>query len=128
MDWKIELVFIPVTDVDRAKAFYVDRLGFTADHDSSPTDEIRFVQCTPPGSACSIAFGHGISNMPPGSQKGVQVVVSSASEAREHLLANGVDCTEITDEGWGLFVFFDDPDGNHWALQELPDYAAAKQA
>jgi catechol 2,3-dioxygenase-like lactoylglutathione lyase family enzyme len=109
-DWKIELIFIPVTDVDRAKAFYVDQVGF---HD-------RFVQLTPPGSACSIAFGTGITEMAPGSQKGVQVVVPDADAARAHLLENGVACSEVADLGWGRFVHFADPDGNAWALQELP--------
>ncbi|MBF4574489.1 VOC family protein [Herbiconiux sp. VKM Ac-1786] len=126
--WKIELVFIPVTDVDRAKTFYVDQLGFHADHDQSPTPGIRFVQLTPPGSACSIAFGTGITEMAPGTQKGVQIVVPDAAEARRHLLANGVACSEVVDEGWGLFVHFDDPDGNSWALQQLPAYAAAAAA
>ncbi|NQX36735.1 VOC family protein [Herbiconiux sp. VKM Ac-2851] len=127
-NWKIELVFIPVTDVDRAKAFYVDQLGFHADHDQSPTPEIRFVQLTPPGSACSIAFGTGIGEMVPGTQKGVQIVVPDAAEARAHLVENGVTCSEVVDEGWGLFVYFDDPDGNSWALQQLPAYAAGAAA
>lgn len=122
-NWKIELVFIPVTDVDRAKSFYVDQVGFHADHDASPYEGLRFVQLTPPGSACSIAFGTGLSDMPPGSQKGVQMVVPDADAARAHLIENGVACSEVTDEGWGRFVHFDDPDGNSWALQELPPRA-----
>ncbi|MGD8195637.1 VOC family protein [Herbiconiux sp. P18] len=125
MNWKIELVFIPVSDVDRAKSFYVDRVGFTADHDASPAENIRFVQLTPPGSACSIAFGTGITDMPPGSQKGLQVVVPDADEARSHLEQNGVTCSQVVDEGWGRFVYFADPDGNTWALQQLPDRPAA---
>jgi len=123
-NWKIELIAFPVTDIDRAKAFYVDQVGFVADHDQSPTDDIRFVQLTPPGSACSIAFGKGVSTMEPGSLKAVQIVVPSAADAYAHLRANGVECSEVVDEGWGLFVYFSDPDGNSWALQELPDYAA----
>ncbi|MDO9398157.1 MAG: VOC family protein [Herbiconiux sp.] len=123
-DWKIELIAIPVTDIDRAKAFYVDQVGFHADHDASPSDDIRYVQLTPPGSACSIAFGKGVTDMVPGTQNGVQIVVPSAAEAFEHLRANGVECTEVVDEGWGLFVYFHDPDGNKWALQQLPSYGA----
>lgn len=123
-NWKIELIAFPVTDIDRAKAFYVDQVGFVLDHDMSPTDDIRFVQLTPPGSACSIAFGKGVSTMQPGTQNAVQIVVPSATAAYEHLTANGVECNEPVDEGWGLFVYFSDPDGNEWALQELPDYAA----
>jgi catechol 2,3-dioxygenase-like lactoylglutathione lyase family enzyme len=126
--WKIELIAFPVSDIDRAKSFYVDQVGFVCDHDQSPTPDIRFVQLTPPGSACSIAFGKGVSTMAPGTLKAVQIVVPSAAAAYEHLRANGVDCNEPVDEGWGLFVYFADPDGNTWALQELPDYAAAAQA
>jgi catechol 2,3-dioxygenase-like lactoylglutathione lyase family enzyme len=127
LDWKIELVAIPVTDVDRAKAFYT-RLGFHADHDHTVSDELRFVQLTPPGSACSIVLGTGITEMAPGSQKGVQIVVPDADEAREHLLAQGVSTGEVDEQQWGRFVYFSDPDGNEWALQELPDYAAGAQA
>ncbi|MGA1835611.1 VOC family protein [Herbiconiux sp. 11R-BC] len=123
MDWKIEVVFIPVTDIDRAKRFYAEQVGFHADHDSTVSDEIRFVQLTPPGSACSIALGRGITDMAPGSQRGVQVVVPDADEARAHLLANGVECSEVDEQAWGRFVTFADPDGNTWALQQLPDYA-----
>jgi catechol 2,3-dioxygenase-like lactoylglutathione lyase family enzyme len=128
MDWKIELVFVPVTDVDRAKEFYVDKLGFSADHDASPSDDVRFVQCTPPGSACSIAFGTGLTEMAPGSQNGIQVVVADADAALAHLTAAGVEAEGVLDLDWGRFVLFADPDGNRWALQELPDYAAARQA
>jgi predicted enzyme related to lactoylglutathione lyase len=120
MDWKIELVFIPVTDVDRAKAFYVDQVGFHADHDERPNDQVRYVQLTPPGSACSIAMGIGVTQMPPGSQRGIQVVVPDVAVARQHLLDNGVAATEINVQPWGSFVSFDDPDGNGWILQEMP--------
>jgi catechol 2,3-dioxygenase-like lactoylglutathione lyase family enzyme len=120
MNWKLELIFVPVTDVDRAKAFYVDQVGFHADHDQQVNDALRFVQLTPPGSACSIAIGTGITPMEPGSQKGLQVVVEDAQAAREQLVAKGVEATEVDVRPWGSFVFFNDPDGNAWALQELP--------
>lgn len=120
MNWKIEVVFIPVTDVDRAKAFYVDQVGFHADHDHQVNDELRFVQLTPPGSACSIAFGTGLIEMAPGSQKGVQIVVPDADAARAHLIAHGVEASDVMDLAWGRFVYFADPDGNTWSLQELP--------
>ncbi len=120
MDWKIELIFVPVADVDRAKSFYVDQLGWNADFDQQVTENLRFVQVTPPGSACSIAFGMGITDMEPGSQKGIQVVVPDADAARQHLLDNGVEASEVDEEDWGRFVFFSDPDGNAWALQQLP--------
>jgi catechol 2,3-dioxygenase-like lactoylglutathione lyase family enzyme len=119
MDWKIELIFVPVTDVDRAKEFYVDKVGFNADHDHKVTPELRFVQCTPPGSACSIAFGTGLVDMAPGAQRGVQVVVADAAAAREQLVANGVDCSEVDTQPWGHFVRFADPDGNQWVLQQI---------
>jgi catechol 2,3-dioxygenase-like lactoylglutathione lyase family enzyme len=119
MDWKIELVAIPVTDVDRAKAFYVDQVGFNADHDYQVNENLRFVQLTPPGSACSIVLGTGVTEMPPGSQKGVQIVVADADAARAHLAENGVAASEVDDQPWGRFVFFSDPDGNTWALQEI---------
>ncbi len=121
MDIKIELVMIPVSDVDRAKDFYV-KIGFNADHDARPSDGIRYVQLTPPGSACSIAIGEGITTAAPGSVEGMQVVVASAEEARNHLIRAGLDIEPVVDLGWGLFVFFADPDGNKWAVQELPDY------
>jgi catechol 2,3-dioxygenase-like lactoylglutathione lyase family enzyme len=119
MDWKIELVAIPVSDVDRAKAFYVDQVGFNADHDHRVSDELRFVQLTPPGSACSIVMGTGITDMAPGSQKGVQIVIDDADRAREELVGRGVDASEVQVLPWGRFVFFADPDGNTWSLQEL---------
>jgi catechol 2,3-dioxygenase-like lactoylglutathione lyase family enzyme len=120
MDWKIELVAIPVTDVDRAKAFYVEQVGFHADHDYQVNDELRFVQLTPPGSACSVVLGTGITEMPPGSQKGVQVVVEDVAAARRDLAGNGIEVSEVDVQPWGSFVTFSDPDGNTWALQQLP--------
>ncbi|MCU1414211.1 MAG: putative lyase [Microbacteriaceae bacterium] len=120
MDFKIELIFIPVTDVDRTKAFYVDQVGFVADFDHTVNENIRFVQLTPVGSACSIAFGTGITDMAPGSQRGIQVVIDDADAWFEHLTANGVDPTPVQELAWGRFVTFDDPDGNRWALQQLP--------
>ena len=120
MDWKIELVAIPVGDVDRAKAFYVDQVGFHADHDHQVSDELRFVQLTPPGSACSVVMGTGITEMPPGSQKGVQMVVEDAEAARQELVGRGVQASEVDVQPWGNFVYFSDPDGNTWALQAMP--------
>jgi catechol 2,3-dioxygenase-like lactoylglutathione lyase family enzyme len=120
MDWKLELVAVPVSDVDRAKAFYVDKVGFHADHDHQVSDELRFVQLTPPGSACSIAIGTGIVDSPPGSVKGLQLVVPDADAARAELLERGVEVGEVQDFPWGRFVFFQDPDGNAWSVQELP--------
>jgi catechol 2,3-dioxygenase-like lactoylglutathione lyase family enzyme len=120
MNWKIELVAIPVTDVDRAKAFYVDQVGFHADHDHQVSPELRFVQLTPPGSACSIVLGTGVTEMPPGSQRGVQVVVEDVAAARRQLLDRGVAASEIDVQPWGSFVTFSDPDGNTWALQQVP--------
>ena len=122
MDWKIELVAIPVTDVDRAKAFYVDQVGFHADHDHRVHDGLRFVQLTPPGSACSVVLGTGITEMAPGSQKGVQMVVEDVAAAREQLLARRVQASEVDVQPWGSFVNFSDPDGNTWALQQLPQW------
>jgi predicted enzyme related to lactoylglutathione lyase len=124
MDWKIELVAIPVTDVDRAKAFYVDQVGFNADHDHQVNEGLRFVQLTPPGSACSIVMGEGITQMPPGSQRGIQMVVADVAAAREHLVSHGVEASEIDVQPWGSFVFFSDPDGNTWSLQQLPAWSA----
>ncbi|QMU95944.1 glyoxalase [Microbacterium esteraromaticum] len=124
MDWKIELIFVPVTDVDRAKDFYV-KVGFNADHDQQVNDELRFVQMTPPGSACSIAFGTGLGiDLQPGQQNTIQVVVPDADEALAHLRSVGVDASGVDDLAWGRFVTFDDPDGNTWTLQQLPDYGA----
>ena len=119
MDWKIELVAIPVTDVDRAKAFDVDQVGFNADHDHKVHESLRFVQLTPPGSVCSVVLGTGVTDMAPGSQKGVQVVVADVAAARKQLLNRGVEVSEIDEQPWGLFVTFADPDGNTWALQQM---------
>jgi catechol 2,3-dioxygenase-like lactoylglutathione lyase family enzyme len=120
MDWKLELIAVPVSDVDRAKAFYTEQVGFHADHDHTVDENMRFVQLTPPGSACSIAFGKGISASPPGSLQGLQLVVSDVHAARERLLENGVEAGEVQVFPWGSFVFFSDPDGNGWAVQQLP--------
>ena len=120
MDWKLELVAVPVSDVDRAKAFYTEQVGFNADHDHTVNDAIRFVQLTPPGSACSIAMGTGITTAAPGSVQGLQLVVSDIQAARAHLVERGVDASEVQTFPWGAFVFFSDPDGNRWAVQELP--------
>jgi catechol 2,3-dioxygenase-like lactoylglutathione lyase family enzyme len=120
MDWKIELVAIPVSDVDRAIAFYRDRVGFVLDHDHSIDGGIRFVQLTPPGSACSIVLGTGITEMAPGSQKGVQIVISDADAALALLRSKDVEAGDIQTLPWGRFVFFADPDGNTWSLQEIP--------
>jgi catechol 2,3-dioxygenase-like lactoylglutathione lyase family enzyme len=119
MDWKLELVTIPVSDVDRAKAFYVEQAGFVADHDHSVADGLRFVQLTPPGSACSVVLGVGITDMPPGSQRGVQMVVADADAARKELADRGVEVSEVDDQPWGRFVYFADPDGNTWTLQQI---------
>jgi catechol 2,3-dioxygenase-like lactoylglutathione lyase family enzyme len=120
MDMKIEVVFLGVTDVDRAKKFYVEQVGFTADHDHRVQEGLRFVQLTPPGSACSVAFGEGITAMEPGGQKGVMIVIDDADAARERLRAAGVDVSEVDDQPWGRFVYFEDPDGNSWTLQQIP--------
>jgi len=120
MDWKLELVAVPVSDVDRAKAFYTGQAGFNADHDHTVSDEIRFVQLTPPGSACSIAIGTGITDAAPGSVVGLQMVVQDIEAARAELLARGAEVSAIQDMAWGRFVFFADPDGNKWAVQQIP--------
>jgi catechol 2,3-dioxygenase-like lactoylglutathione lyase family enzyme len=119
MDWKLELLAIPVTDVDRAKAFYVEQAGFVLDHDHTVSDEIRFVQLTPPGSACSITFGVGISDAPPGSAR-AQLVVSDIHAAHAELAARGVEVGEVQQLPWGDFVFFEDTDGNRWSVQAMP--------
>ena len=119
MDWKLELVSVPVSDVDRAKAFYTDKVGFVADHDHRVTDELRFVQLTPPGSACSIAIGRGMDQAEPGSVRGLQIVVPDVAAARDALLARGVEVSDLQEFPWGLFAFFRDPDGNSWALQQI---------
>jgi catechol 2,3-dioxygenase-like lactoylglutathione lyase family enzyme len=122
MEYRLELIILPVTDVDRARDFYRS-IDFVVDHDRTVRAGLRFVQVTPPGSACSIAFGEGLTDAAPGSVKGLQVVVDSAQEAHEHLSAAGVKVTDVEKLSWGNFVHFEDPDGNHWSVQELPDYA-----
>lgn len=123
MDMKLELVIMPVTDVDRAKAFYTEQIGFHADHDQTVSDEIRFVQLTPPGSACSIAFGKGLTDAAPGSVRGMQVVVADIETTHKELTARGAEVSPIDDQPWGRFVYFSDPDGNAWAIQQLPNRA-----
>ena len=120
MDWKLEVVQVPVSDLDRAKAFYTERVGFNADVDQSPTDEIRFIQLTPPGSACSIAITSGVHDMPPGSARGLQLVVADIEDARAELVKRGVEVGEVQDFPWGRFVFFADLDGNTWSVQQPP--------
>jgi predicted enzyme related to lactoylglutathione lyase len=120
VDWRLELVQVPVSDVDRAKAFYTDKAGFNADHDHQVSDELRFVQLTPPGSPTSIALGTGLSDMPPGSVQGLQMVVPDIDAARAALVDRGVEVTEVQRFPWGSFVFFSDPDGNGWAVQAIP--------
>jgi uncharacterized glyoxalase superfamily protein PhnB len=120
VDCKIELIFVPVTDVDRAIEFYVEKVGFNLDMQARVDENIRFVQVTPPTSACSIAFGEGISEMPVGTQNGIQAVVPDAEAARQQLVDNGVDATPVQKLAWGSFTSFADPDGNTWTLQELP--------
>jgi predicted enzyme related to lactoylglutathione lyase len=122
MDMKLELVAVPVTDVDRAKEFYV-RAGFNADHDHTVSEEVRFVQLTPPGSACSIAIGKGLTAMAPGSLDNLQAVVADADAIRADLVARGIAVTPVDDQPWGRFVHFSDPDGNRWSLQQLPDWS-----
>jgi predicted enzyme related to lactoylglutathione lyase len=119
VDFKLELVAIPVSDVDRAKAFYTEKAGFNADHDHRVSDEIRFVQLTPRGSACSIALGDGVTDAEPGSVKGLQLVVSDVEAARDELVGRGVEVGEVQEFPWGKFVFFSDPDGNAWSVQEI---------
>ena len=119
MNYKLELVTIPVSDVDRAKSFYTEKAGFRVDVDQRVTDELRFVQITPPGSACSIAFGTGLTTPSPG-QAQLQVVVDDVHAARADLLERGIDPGDVQEFPWGSFVFFSDPDGNNWAVQQLP--------
>jgi catechol 2,3-dioxygenase-like lactoylglutathione lyase family enzyme len=120
VDWKIELIAIPVSDVDRAKEFYTEKAGFNADHDHVVSDEIRFVQLTPPGSACSIAIGKGVIDTEPGSVQGMQMVVDDIHAARAELVERGLEVDEVQEFPWGKFVFFSDPDGNGWAVQQIP--------
>lgn len=126
MDWKIELIHVPVTDVDRAKEFYVEKLGFNADYDQRPSDGLRFVQLTPPGSACSIAIGEGLGlTLEPGTLDSIQVVIPDADAVLADLRAKGVEAEGVDEQPWGRFITFRDPDGNRWTLQQLPDYSAA---
>ena len=136
MDWKLELVVVPVTDVDRAKQFYAEQLGFTVDVDDSPTEQFRIVQLTPPGSACSISIGKGLTEAVPGTLKGMQICVGDIEAAHAQLVERGVDVSAVRHAGeggwadgkggdWNSFVFFDDPDGNSWAVQESPTLRAA---
>ncbi len=120
MEMKLELVIVPVSDVDRAKSFYADKVGFNADHDHTIKPGLRFVQLTPPGSGCSIAVGEGLTEMEPGSLKGLQMVVKDAEAARELLVTNGVNASEVEVYPWGSFTYFSDPDGNTWSVQQLP--------
>ena len=120
MDWKLELVAIPVSDPDRAKAFYVDQVGFNADYDHTVSDDLRFIQLTPRGSGCSIAIGKGLTDAAPGSVQGMQMVVSDIQAAHAELSERGVEVSDVEVHPWGSFVFFNDPDGNKWAVQQLP--------
>jgi catechol 2,3-dioxygenase-like lactoylglutathione lyase family enzyme len=120
VDFRLELILVPVSDVDRAKAFYTEKAGFNADHDHRVSDEIRFVQLTPPGSACSIALGEGLTEMAPGSLQGLQLVVEDIQAARAELVGRGVEVSDVQEFDWGSFVFFNDPDGNGWSVQGLP--------
>jgi predicted enzyme related to lactoylglutathione lyase len=120
MEWKLELVAVPVTDVDRAKAFYTEKVGLHADHDQQVNENLRFVQLTPPGSACSICIGVGLTDMKPGSLEGLQMVVPDIEQAHQELAGRGADVSPIQDLPWGRFVYFSDPDGNRWAVQQVP--------
>ena len=120
MDWKLELVYVPVLDVDRAIAFYTDGAGFHLDHDHTVHEGLRFVQCTPPGSACSISFGIGLTDAAPGSVRGLQLVVDDIHAARAELVERGVDVSDVDVQDWGSFLYFSDPDGNTWAVQQIP--------
>jgi predicted enzyme related to lactoylglutathione lyase len=120
MDWKLELIQVQVADVERAKAFYTEQVGFNADHDHRVSDEIRFVQLTPPGSACSISIGTGLTEMEPGAVQGLQMVVADINAAHSELSGRGVDVSDVQEFPWGAFVFFNDPDGNGWAVQQPP--------
>jgi predicted enzyme related to lactoylglutathione lyase len=120
MDWKLEVVNVPVSDVERAKAFYAEQVGFHLDNDVTVSDEVRFIQLTPPGSACSISMGKGLTDGEPGSVRGLQLVVDDVHAARAELLERGVEVSEVDVQPWGSFVFFSDPDGNTWAVQQIP--------
>jgi predicted enzyme related to lactoylglutathione lyase len=118
---KLELIAVPVSDADRAKAFYADQVGFAVDHDHAVKEGLRFIQLTPAGSGCSIAIGEGVTEMEPGSLEGLQLVVDDVEAARNELAGRGVEVSEIEDFAWGRFVFFSDPDGNRWAVQQIPE-------
>jgi predicted enzyme related to lactoylglutathione lyase len=120
MDYRLELIAVPVSDVDRAKAFYAEQVGFNADHDHVVSEDVRFVQLTPPGSACSITIGKGVTGAEPGSVQGLQLVVDDADAAHDDLASRGVQVSDVQDFPWGRFVFFQDPDGNAWAVQQIP--------
>jgi predicted enzyme related to lactoylglutathione lyase len=120
MDWKIELIPLSVADVDRSVEFYGEKVGWSVDHDTVVHEGLRFVQVTPPGSACSVCFGLGLEMLPEGQTQMIQVVVADAEEARDHLRSRGVECSDVDEQAWGRFVMFEDPDGNRWSLQELP--------
>lgn len=122
MDWKLELVAVPVSDVDRAKAFYTEKIGFNLDHDHQVSDDLRFVQLTPPGSACSISIGQGLTEATPGSVQGLQLVVADIEAAHAELTGRGVDAGEVQDFPWGRFIFFADSDGNRWSVQQVPSW------
>jgi predicted enzyme related to lactoylglutathione lyase len=126
MDFKLELIPVPVSDVDRAKDFYAERVGFSVDNDVTVKEGLRFVQLTPPGSGCSISIGEGLTEMAPGSLEGLQLVVDDIEVAREELVGRGLEVSEIKDFPWGRFVFFSDPDGNSWAVQQIPDYGEGR--
>jgi catechol 2,3-dioxygenase-like lactoylglutathione lyase family enzyme len=124
MDVRLELVTVPVSDADRAVAFYVEKVGFVLDHDVRVDENVRFIQVTPPGSACSIMLDSFSGVMPPGSQRGLQAVVDDADAARADLVSRGVEVSEVDEQPWGRFVYFEDPDGNTWALQQIPQRPA----
>jgi len=126
MDFKLELIPVPVTDVDRAKDFYVEQAGFALDNDVTVEEGLRFIQLTPPGSGCSISIGEGITEMTPGSLEGLQLVVEDIEAARAELAGRGLAVSEIQDFPWGRFVSFSDPDGNGWAVQQIPDYGEGR--
>ena len=126
MEFKLELIPVPVTDVDRAKDFYVEQAGFALDNDVTVEEGLRFIQLTPPGSGCSISIGEGITEMTPGSLEGLQLVVEDVEAARAELAGRGLAVSEIQDFPWGRFVFFSDPDGNGWAVQQIPDYGEGR--
>ncbi len=119
-NFELQLIILPVSDIDRTRKFYEEQAGFTVDHDQTVSDEIRFVQVTPPGSACSIAFGRGLTDLPPSATVNLQVVVDDVEQARAALAAGGVDVSPVDDQAWGRFVYFSDPDGHRWAVQEIP--------